>query len=70
MTERPIPDLYDHLQDLIKNWDRIPIRAKQEGKWKSLYLYEIKDGQQILDWIKTTEGRFWKSSEFKEKDDV
>uniref|UniRef100_A0A6M3M5T2 Uncharacterized protein n=1 Tax=viral metagenome TaxID=1070528 RepID=A0A6M3M5T2_9ZZZZ len=61
MIESPKPVLYDHLQDLIKNWDRISIRAKQDGKWQSLYLFEIKDGQQILDWIKSTEGRFWKN---------
>ena len=61
MIESPKPDLYDHLQNLIKNWDRISIRAKQDGKWQSLYLFEIKDGQQILDWIKSTEGRFWKN---------
>ena len=65
MTESPTPDLYDHLQDLIKNWDRIPIRAKQDGKWQSLCLFEIKDGQQILDWIKSTEGRFWKNARAK-----
>ena len=51
--------LKDHLKYLIENWEAIPIRVKQDGKWQGLFLSEIKDGQQILDWIKETKGRFW-----------
>lgn len=53
--------LREHLKNLVENWTRIPIRVKQEGRWQSLFLSEISDGQQILDWIKSTEGRFWKN---------
>lgn len=52
--------LKEHLISLIDNWERVPIRVKQDGKWQALFLSEIKDGQQILDWIKSTQGRFWK----------
>ena len=48
-----------HLVHLLENWGSIAIRVKQDGKWQSLFLSEIKDGKQILDWIKETEGRFW-----------
>ena len=51
--------LREHLFVLVGQWDKIAIRAKQDGKWQSLFLSEIEDGQQILDWIKATEGRFW-----------
>jgi len=52
--------LKEHLIELIQGWDKILIRVKQDGKWQGLFLSEIKDGQQILDWIKETKGRFWK----------
>jgi len=54
-----MPKLDEHLRYLIENWNNIPIRVQQDSKWQSLFLGEIKDGQQILDWIKTTKGRFW-----------
>ena len=52
--------LREHLYVLVEQWDKIAIRVKQDGKWQSLFLSEIEDSQQILDWIKSTEGRFWK----------
>ena len=51
--------LSEFLSYLLTNWDGIPTRVKQDGKWQSLYLSEIKDGNQILDWIKESKGRFW-----------
>jgi len=55
------PSLREHLRNLVKDWDKIPIRVKQEGKWQGLLLSEIRDGEQILDWIKSTKGRFWQN---------
>jgi len=51
--------LREHLFVLVGQWDKTAIRVKQDGKWQSLFLSEVEDGQQILDWIKATEGRFW-----------
>jgi len=51
--------LKEHLAELVETWERVPIRVLQDGKWTSLYLSEVKNGQIILDWIKSTEGRFW-----------
>jgi len=56
-----VKPLREHLADLTKDWDDLPIRVLQDGKWQNLYLSEIKDGQQILDWIKSTENRLWYS---------
>ena len=55
--------LREHLADLVKRWDGIYIRVQQDEKWQSLSLSEIRDGNQILDWIKESEGRFWSSKE-------
>ena len=59
MSNKPLL-LKDHLGFLIANWNNVAIRVQQDGHWQSLFLSEIKDGQQILDWIKSTKGRFWK----------
>ena len=52
-------NLKEHLCWLIEGWEQIPIRVLQDGRWQSLYLSEIKDGLAVLDWIKSTKGRFW-----------
>lgn len=51
--------LKEYLTELLANWELIPIRVKEDGRWKSLFLSEIKDGNQILDWVKSTKGRHW-----------
>ena len=52
--------LREFLRDLVKNWEYIPIRVLQDGKWQSLYLSEIKDPIVILQWIISTKDRFWR----------
>lgn len=59
LTEKPSKTLKEFLAELVEKWEGIPIRVFQDGEWKALYLSEIKNGQVILDWIKSTEGRFW-----------
>ena len=52
--------LKEQLIYLINGWDSIPIRIKQDGKWRMVYLSEVEDGIHILDWIMNNKGRFWK----------
>jgi len=47
--------VYAMLSRVIQNWDRIPIRVKQDGQWQSLFLIEIKSESEkakaIISWL-------------------
>jgi len=66
MTE----SLQEFLAYISENWEVLPIRVYQDDKWQSLFLSEIKDGNQILDWIRETKGRFWKDKVNSSKETV
>lgn len=56
---RTMATLKEFLSQLVEDWDSIAIRAFQDGRWQSLFLAEITDSKQIVDWIASTKGRFY-----------
>ena len=55
--------LKEHLVDLLAHWDSTYIRAKIGERWESPSLAELDEigqGQDVIDWITSTRGRFWK----------
>jgi len=46
------------LSRIVENWNAIPVRVYQDGRWQNLYLSEIEDDQavakSVIRWLQAT----------------
>ena len=50
--------VYQMLSRIVENWNAIPVRVYQDGRWQNLYLSEIEDDQavakSVIRWLQAT----------------